>query len=106
MDKISWNEQWMGWPVGPEYAASSNVDLAHQLKGKLLLAVGELDTNVDPASTFQVVNAVIEAKKQFNLLVLPCVNHGGWGEYWDRKRADFFVRQLLRQDPPDWNAVP
>ena len=106
MDKISWNEQWMGWPVGPEYAASSNVDHAHQLKGKLLLAVGELDTNVDPASTFQVVNALIKAKKQFDLLVLPGANHGGWGEYWDRKRADFFVRQLLHKDPPDWNAVP
>ncbi len=106
MDKISWNEQWMGWPVGPEYAASSNVDHAHQLKGKLLLAVGELDTNVDPASTLQVVNALIKAKKQFDLLVLPGANHGGWGEYWDRKRADFFVRQLLHQEPPDWNAAP
>ena len=106
MDKISWNEQWMGWPVGPEYAAGSNVEHAQNLKGKLLLAVGELDTNVDPASTFQVANALIKAKKQFDLLVLPGANHGGWGEYWDRKRADFFVRNLLNVTPPDWNAIP
>ena len=43
MDKIWWNEQWMGWPIGPHYAASSNVDNAHQLQGKLLLMVGEMD---------------------------------------------------------------
>ena len=48
MDKIWWNEQWMGWPLGPQYAASSNVDNAHRLQGDLLLVVGELDTNVDP----------------------------------------------------------
>ena len=48
MDKIWWNEQWMGWPIGPQYSASSNVDHAHLLQGKLLLMVGELDTNVDP----------------------------------------------------------
>jgi dipeptidyl aminopeptidase/acylaminoacyl peptidase len=105
MDKISWNEQWMGWPVGPEYAASSNVDHAANLKGKLLLAVGELDTNVDPSSTMQVVNALIKAKKTFDLLFLPGANHGGWGEYWDRKRADFFVRTLLGVEPPNWNSV-
>ncbi len=105
MDKISWNEQWMGWPVGPEYAASSNVDHAHKLKGKLLLAVGELDTNVDPSSTMQVVNALIKAKKTFDLLFLPGAGHGGWGDYWDRKRADFFVRNLLGVNPPDWNVL-
>ena len=71
MDKIWWNEQWMGCPVGPEYAASSNVDNAYRLQGKLLLIVGELDTNVDPASTMQVVNALIKANKDFDLLVIP-----------------------------------
>lgn len=104
MDKISWNEQWMGWPVGPEYIESSNVTHAAKLRGKLLLAVGEMDTNVDPASTMQVVNALIKANKTFDLLVLPGQNHGGWGEYYDRKRADFFVRELLNQQPPNWNA--
>ena len=48
MDKIWWNEQWMGWPIGPEYAESSNVDNAYRLQGKVLLVVGEMDHNVDP----------------------------------------------------------
>ncbi len=76
MDKIWWNEQWMGWPLGPQYAASSNVDNAHRLEGELLLIVGEMDTNVDPASTMQVVNALIKADKDFDLLVIPGGGHG------------------------------
>ncbi|HLW65976.1 MAG TPA: DPP IV N-terminal domain-containing protein, partial [Gemmataceae bacterium] len=51
MDKASWNEQWMGYPVGPQYAENSNITHAGNLKGKLLLIVGELDTNVPPEST-------------------------------------------------------
>ncbi|MCA9291378.1 MAG: DPP IV N-terminal domain-containing protein, partial [Phycisphaerales bacterium] len=48
MDKIWWNEAWMGWPIGPHYAEQSNVTNAHRLTGKLLLVVGALDRNVDP----------------------------------------------------------
>jgi dipeptidyl aminopeptidase/acylaminoacyl peptidase len=103
MDKIGWNEQWMGYPVGPEYSASSNVDNAHKLRGKLLLVVGEMDNNVDPASTFQVCNALIKAGKYFDLLVVPNGGHGEGGEYGVRKRNDFFVRHLLGVAPPDWN---
>ncbi len=103
MDKISWNEQWMGWPIGPEYAASSNVDNAWRLQGNLLLSVGELDTNVDPASTMQVVNALIKANKVFDLIVLPGQGHTTGGTYGDRKRYDFFVRHLLGVEPPEWN---
>ncbi|MBM3848418.1 MAG: S9 family peptidase, partial [Verrucomicrobia bacterium] len=51
MDKIWWNEAWMGYPVGPWYYDNSNVTHASKLKGKLLLTLGELDRNVDPAST-------------------------------------------------------
>jgi len=104
MDKIWWNEQWMGWPLGPEYAASSNVDNAHRLQGKLLLLVGEMDTNVDPASTMQVVNALIKANKDFELAVVPNADHTSGGPFGDRKRNDFFVRHLLKVDPPDWNV--
>ena len=103
MDKIWWNEQWMGWPLSPEYAASSNVDNAHRLQGKLLLVVGEMDKNVDPASTYQVVNALIKANKMFDLLVIPGAGHGSGGAYGERKRNDFFVHSLLGVDPPDWN---
>ena len=104
MDKIWWNEQWMGWPIGPHYAASSNVDHAHQLQGRLLLVVGELDTNVDPSSTLQVVDALIEADKVFDLLVLPGQGHTAGGAYGIRKRNDFFVQHLLGVTPPERNA--
>jgi dipeptidyl aminopeptidase/acylaminoacyl peptidase len=105
MDKIWWNEQWMGWPLGPQYAAASNVDNADKLQGKLLLYVGEMDANVDPASTMQVVNALIKANKNFDLLVLPSAGHTNGGLYGDRKRYDFFVHHLLGVEPPDWNRV-
>ena len=105
MDKIWWNEQWMGWPVGPHYAAQSNVTLASRLTGKLLLMVGEQDTNVDPASTMQVVNALIKSGKDFELLVAPGVGHGVAGTPYGRRRLqDFFVRHLLGVEPPNRNA--
>jgi len=100
MDKIWWNEQWMGYPVGPWYAANSNVTLARGLKGKLLLIVGELDRNVDPASTMQVVHALIEADKDFDMLVVPGAGHGAAGSRYGRRRqADYFVRHLLGVEP-------
>lgn len=99
MDKIWWNEAWMGWPVGPEYAESSNVTHAHKLQGKLLLIVGELDRNVDPASTMQVVNALIKADKDFDMLVIPGSGHGIGGPYGVRRRQDYFVRHLLGVEP-------
>jgi len=99
MDKIWWNELWMGWPVGPHYAQQSNVTQAHRLQGNLLLIVGELDTNVDPASTMQVVNALIKANKDFDMLVVPGGGHGIGGAYGVRRRRDFFVKHL-------WNTVP
>jgi dipeptidyl aminopeptidase/acylaminoacyl peptidase len=105
MDKMWWNEQWMGWPVGPEYTASSNAANAQRLRGRLLLFVGELDTNVDPSSTMQVVNALIKGGKSFELLVLPGENHTSGGDYGERVRRDFFVRNLLGVEPPDWNRI-
>jgi len=100
MDKIWWNEQWMGYPIGEHYAASSNVDQAHRMEGKLMLIVGELDTNVDPASTMQVVDALIKADKDFNLVVIPGAGHGAAGTAYGRRRQrDFFVRHLLGVEP-------
>ena len=105
MDKIWWNEQWMGWPLGAHYEASSNVVNAHKLEGRLLLVVGELDTNVDPSSTLQVANALIRAGKYVDLLVIPGAGHGSGGAYGERKRYDFFVQHLLGVQPPDWNTA-
>jgi dipeptidyl aminopeptidase/acylaminoacyl peptidase len=100
MDKIWWNELWMGWPVGPHYAEQSNVTQAHKLTGKLLLIVGEMDENVDPASTMQVAHALIKADKDFDLLVMTGRGHGSAeSAYGRRRRADFFVRHLLGVEP-------
>ena len=103
MDKIWWNEHWMG-EMGAHYEASSNVANAHRLKGRLFLAVGEMDTNVDPSSTMQVVDALVRAGKDFDLLVVPNGGHGATGTNGTRKRNDFFVRWLHGVNPPDWNA--
>jgi dipeptidyl-peptidase-4 len=95
MDKIWWNEQWFGWPVGREYAENSNVVNAHLLRGKLMLVVGELDSNVDPASTMQVVNALEKADKDFELVIVTGSNHGAAETaYGSRRRVEFLAREL------------
>ena len=104
MDKASWNEQWMGYPVGPQYAESSNIEHASNLRGKLLLIVGELDMNVPPENTMRLVDALIKAGKDFDLLVVPGAGHGSGGAYGTRRRQDFFVRYLLGIEPPDRNV--
>ncbi|HWT66332.1 MAG TPA: prolyl oligopeptidase family serine peptidase, partial [Terracidiphilus sp.] len=105
MDKIWWNEQWMGWPVGPWYGESSNVDNAWRLQGKLMLVVGEMDKNVDPSTTMQVVDRLIKANKYFDLLVVPGGGHGAGGAYGERKLMDFFVYNLAGEKTPEWNAA-
>lgn len=102
MDKIWWNEQWMGYPIDASYSASSNVDNAYLLKGKLLLINGELDDNVDPASTLQVVSALMKAGKNFEQLYLPGKTHSLGGPFEMHKMHDFFVKNLLNQEPPAW----
>jgi dipeptidyl aminopeptidase/acylaminoacyl peptidase len=102
MDKIWWNEQWMGYPLGDWYDKSSNVVNAKNLQGKLLLIVGEMDHNVDPSSTYQVVNALIKANKNFDFIMVPGMDHSGGGSYGDHKRMDFFVKHLLGVEPPAW----
>ncbi len=104
MDKIWWNEQFMG-KIGPHYAASSNIVNAHQMGGKIMLIVGELDDNVDPATTMQFVNELVKANKDHELVVIPGARHTSGGEYGERKRKDFFVKNLLGVDPPSWSEV-
>ena len=105
MDKIWWNEQWMGFPIGEQYKESSNIDNAYKLQGNLMLIVGELDDNVDPNSTYRLADALIKADKDFELVVLPGVKHTLGGKYGERKRKDFFVKYLLNQDTPLWNST-
>ena len=103
MDKIWWNEQWMGYPVDESYAASSNVEMAGQLRRPLMLVVGELDDNVDPASTMQLAAALIRAGRDFELVVLPGEGHTMGGAFGEHKRYDFFVRTLMHLPTPDWS---
>lgn len=105
MDKASWNEQWMGYPVGPQYSECSNIDNAAKLQGHLFLVVGELDNNVPPESTTRYVDALVRAKKDFDYLVIPNGGHGAGGEYYQRRMRDFFMRHLQGVEPPNHNAT-
>lgn len=95
MDKIWWNELWMGWPVDESYEHSSNVVDAHTLTGELMLIVGELDQNVDPSSTLQVSAALVKAGKDHELVVIPGAGHGAAEtRYGSMKRLGFLKRHL------------
>ena len=103
MDKIDWNEQWLGYPVDRSYLDASGVVHAHQLQGKLMLVVGEQDSNVDPASTTQVVDALIKADKDFDLLVIPGGEHTagrstGPVAYAMRRQYAFFLNALRGEE--------
>lgn len=104
VDKQWWNEQWMGYPVGPHYAEQSNVTNAAKLQGDLLLIVGEADTNVPPESTYRVADALIKAGKSFDFLPVPGMGHSDGGVYGRQKKRDFFVQHLLGVAPPERNA--
>ena len=70
-----------------------------------MLVVGEMDDNVDPASTMQVVDALIKADKDFELVVLPGVRHSMGESYGEHKRFDFFVKELMGVEPPKWEEL-
>ncbi len=101
-----WGEKWQGLLQdtpggGTNYDNQANQLIADQLKGKLLLAYGTMDTNVPPYNTLLVVNALIAANKDFDLIALPNRGHGFGNEpYMVRRRWDYFVRWLLGAEPP------
>jgi dipeptidyl aminopeptidase/acylaminoacyl peptidase len=101
-----WGEKWQGlletFPDGTSnYDNQANQLVAHQLKGKLLLAHGTTDSNVPPYNTLVVVNALIEANKDFDLILFPNRRHGFGNEpYMMRRRWDYFVQHLLGARPP------
>ena len=105
MDKIWWNELWLGYPVGKQYIENSNIENAHLLERPLMLVVGEMDDNVDPASTMQLANALIKANKDFELVVIPGARHTMGEDFGEHKRYDFFVRHLMDKNPPKWNEI-
>jgi dipeptidyl aminopeptidase/acylaminoacyl peptidase len=102
-----WGERYQGLltrnPDGTDnYDAEANQSLAKNLKGKLLLAHGTMDNNVPPYNTYLVVDALIKANKDFDLLMIPNVAHGygAASNYMMRRRWDYFVTWLAGGTPP------
>jgi dipeptidyl aminopeptidase/acylaminoacyl peptidase len=96
-----WAEKWQGLVEGDNYDNQANELVAKNLKGKLLLIHGTTDSNVPPYNTLLVVDALIGANKDFDLLMLPNRDHGFANEpYVIRRRWDYFVRNLLGVEPP------
>lgn len=103
-----WAEKWQGLLTTDKdgktnYDDQANASFAKNLQGKLLLMHGMMDDNVPPQSTLLVVDALIKANKDFDLLLLPNARHG-YGEYSTyvmRKRWDYFVEHLLGAEHPD-----
>ena len=96
-----WGETYNGPDDDRNYLEAANAPLAENLRGKLLLMHGEMDDNVNPALTLQLVDALIKANKDFDLLIVPNAGHGVMGSgYTIRRQWDFFVRHLLGAEPP------
>ena len=110
--EADWGEKWQGLLTqntieGKEdgttnYDNQANHLLADSLKGKLLIAHGSMDNNVPPSNTMLMVDALIKANKDFDLLILPNQRHGfgSMSTYFTRKRWDYWVRHLLNTEPP------
>jgi dipeptidyl-peptidase 4 len=102
-----WGERYIGLKVKDasgktNYEAQATQTHAHNLKGKLLLAHGGMDDNVPPYNTYLVVDALIKANKDFDLIIFPNARHG-YGQasfYMMRRRWDYFVKHLLGAEPP------
>jgi len=102
-----WAEKWTGLLEKrgegfTNYDSQANQNFAQNLKGKLLLAHGTMDNNVPPNNTLLVVDALIKANKDFDLLMIPNAGHGygSAANYMTRRRWDYFVRNLLGIEPP------
>jgi len=93
---FAWCEKYQGLVAGGNYAAAANPPLVEGLRGKLLLAYGDMDDNVHPALTLQLVDALIRADKDFELLVLPNEDHTSvWSNPWFLRRAMAFMVEAL-----------
>jgi dipeptidyl aminopeptidase/acylaminoacyl peptidase len=94
LGKAVYTEQFMGYPVGPQYLESSNTENAYRLKGHLLLIVGDKDKNVTPKQTLRFADALKKANKDFELLVVPGAGHGLGGLVGYNRMYNFFVEHL------------
>lgn len=105
MDKIWWNEQWLGYPVDSCYIECSNIENADKVSRPLMLCWGGLDDNVDPSTTLKVIGALQKANKDFEMIVIPDAHHTMGEEWGEHKMYDFFVKHLMHRDPPAWNEI-
>ncbi len=119
-----WGERYIGLMVGPDgkhtsdvddsktksnYTDQANQNFAKNLKGKLLLAHGNMDDNVPPYNTWLVVDALTKANKDYDLIIFPNARHGYGADsyYMMRRRWDYFVKNLLGAEPPkEYKLVP
>ncbi len=96
-----WGETYQGMPSGDNYLAQANPTIANNLRGKLLLAFGDMDDNVPPALTIQLIDALTKANKDYDLLIVPNGHHGMMASgYFRRRRWDYFVEHLMGAKPP------
>ncbi|MEJ7622585.1 MAG: DPP IV N-terminal domain-containing protein [Pyrinomonadaceae bacterium] len=112
-----WGERYIGLMMGPDgkpttavddskvksnYTDQANQNFAKNLKGKLLLAHGAMDDNVPVSNTYLVVDALVKANKDFDLIIFPNARHGfgSASMYMTRRRWDYFVKHLLGVEPP------
>ena len=102
MEKAWWPEMYMGWPVDTAYENQSNITMAGNLKGKLLITHGGIDENVNPSATFKLAEALIRADKPFDMLILPGQRHGYTGpalRYFTKLRWNYFIEHLRGVEP-------
>ncbi|WP_419999958.1 DPP IV N-terminal domain-containing protein [Streptomyces boninensis] len=102
-----WGEKYFGLTGEFDFDRQANVALADNLKGKLLLVHGEMDDNAVPHNTMRLADALIQANKDFDLLILPNAPHHitPHAAYWQRRRWDYFVRHLMGEQPPDYRLA-
>lgn len=118
--EADWGEKWHGllrekengdkkelslFEQGDNYDKQANELLAENLKGDLLIAHGTMDSNVPPTNTLLMAEALIKADKDFDMLMIPNVNHGfGYAySYFMNRRWDYFVEHLKGITPPDFH---
>lgn len=102
-----WGERFYGPRDEFDFDPHANVTLVDNLKGKLLLAHGGMDDNVTPHLTLRLVEALIKANKDFDLLIVPNADHSMFDNaaYWLRRRWDYFVRHLMGETPPAYRIA-
>lgn len=103
----AWGESYLGPESGDNYAKASNPALAANLRGRLYIVVGNMDDNVHPTHSYQLVQALIDANRDFDMLVLPNANHSFAEEkaYFTRRLWDYFVTHLMGERPPANYAI-